>query len=104
MNAAETTHDRVFILWSILPWSWFMVCRNEGYGSNIPKSARVSALILGEGQACMADNDQLLDATTALVPPLLSAMDALRAAGRHMHPTSLPELVAAIRPQQQGPR
>ena len=50
----------------------------------------------------MADNDQLLDATTALVPPLLSAMEALRAAGRHMNPTSLPELVAAIRPQQQG--
>ena len=49
----------------------------------------------------MADNDDLLDATTALVPPLLGALDALRAAGRHMNPPSLPELVAAIRPQQQ---
>ena len=48
----------------------------------------------------MAENDDLLDATTALVPPLLGALDALRAAGRYMNPPSLPELVAAIRPQQ----
>lgn len=50
----------------------------------------------------MAETDDLLDATTALVPPLLTALDALRAAGRHMHPPVLAELVDAIRPQHGG--
>jgi phospholipase/carboxylesterase len=50
----------------------------------------------------MPETDELLDATTALIPPLLTALDALRAAGRHMHPPMLPELVEAIRPQHGG--
>ena len=50
----------------------------------------------------MAETDELLDATTALVPPMLSALEALRAAGRYMNPPSLPDLIEAIRPQQQG--
>ena len=50
----------------------------------------------------MPETDELLDATTALIPPLLTAVDALRAAGRHMHPPMLPELVEAIRPQHGG--
>ncbi len=44
----------------------------------------------------MADTDQLLEATTALIPPLLNALDALQHAGRYMHPPNLPEVVAAI--------
>ena len=50
----------------------------------------------------MPETDELLDATTALIPPLLTALDALRAAGRHMHPPMLAELVDAIRPQHGG--
>jgi len=50
----------------------------------------------------MAGNEDLLDATTALVPPLLTALEALRAAGRYMNPPSLPDLIEAIRPQQHG--
>ena len=50
----------------------------------------------------MPETDELLDATTALIPPLLTAVDALRAAGRHMHPPMLPQLVEAIRPQHGG--
>ncbi len=37
------------------------------------------------------DNDALLDATTALVPPLLTALEALAFAGRHLHPPHLAE-------------
>jgi phospholipase/carboxylesterase len=36
--------------------------------------------------------DELLDATTALIPPLLTALDALTHAGRHLHPPQLPAL------------
>ena len=50
----------------------------------------------------MAATDNLLDATTAMVPPLLTALDALRAAGRHLHPPMLTALVDAIRPQHGG--
>lgn len=42
------------------------------------------------------DTDRLLDATTALIPPLLSALDALAYAGRHLHPPELGEVVAAL--------
>ena len=35
------------------------------------------------------DSDALLDATTALVPPLLNALEALAFAGRHLHPPHL---------------
>ena len=41
-------------------------------------------------------SDVLLEATTALVPPLLVALDGLAFAGRHLHPPALPEVAAAI--------
>ncbi len=43
------------------------------------------------------DTDVLLDATTALIPPLLTALDALAYVGRHLHPPALNELVAGVR-------
>ena len=42
------------------------------------------------------DTDQLLDATTALIPPLLTALDALAYAGRHLHQPALGEVVGAV--------
>ena len=42
------------------------------------------------------DTDALLDATTALVPRLLGALEALAFAGRHLHPPQLSEVVAAL--------
>ena len=44
------------------------------------------------------DNDALLDAATALVPPLLNALEALAFAGRHLHPPHLPRIAAALEP------
>lgn len=46
----------------------------------------------------MEDTDGLLDATTGLVPPLLTAIDILSHAGRHMHPPNLQELVESVEP------
>lgn len=43
------------------------------------------------------DTDVLLDATTALIPPLLTALDALGYVGRHLHPPALTELVEGVR-------
>jgi len=40
----------------------------------------------------------LLDATTALLPPLLTALDALSYTGRHIHPPALEGLVAEMAP------
>lgn len=42
------------------------------------------------------DSDVLLDATTAMVPPLLVALDGLAFAGRHLHPPALAEVIAAV--------
>lgn len=42
------------------------------------------------------DTDVLLEATMALVPPLLTALDALGHAGRHLHPQSLEHLIPQI--------
>ena len=42
------------------------------------------------------DTDELLEATTALIPALLSALDALAYAGRHLHPSNLTDLVAGV--------
>lgn len=42
------------------------------------------------------DTDPLLDAVTTLVPPLLTALEALAGAGRHLHPPELAELVAGV--------
>jgi len=45
----------------------------------------------------MADRtDELLDAITGLIPPLLTALDALAHAGRHLHPPDLPGLVSRM--------
>jgi len=44
------------------------------------------------------DNDALLDAATALVPPLLNALEALAFAGRHLHPPHLARIAAALEP------
>ena len=45
----------------------------------------------------MTKNDEaLLDATTALVPPLLTSLEALAFAGRHLHPPHLPRLAASL--------
>ena len=48
------------------------------------------------------DTDTLLEATTALIPPLLTALDALAYVGRHLHPPALADLVPGIR-QFQAP-
>ncbi|MFU8814022.1 MAG: hypothetical protein ACNA7W_01665, partial [Pseudomonadales bacterium] len=45
--------------------------------------------------------DALLDATTAMVPPLLRALDGLAAAARHLHPQELSTLVEALAPLSQ---
>ncbi len=42
------------------------------------------------------ETDELLNATTALVPPLLVALDGLAFVGRHLHPPELPQLVGAV--------
>lgn len=42
------------------------------------------------------DTEALLDATTALLPPLLTALEALNHTGRRLHPPDLPGLVAAM--------
>jgi len=45
----------------------------------------------------MTDNSEaLLDATTALVPPLLTALDVLAFAGRHLHPPLLPRIAETV--------
>jgi len=41
-------------------------------------------------------NDDLLDATTALVPVLMSSLEALAWVGRHLHPPELPALAGAL--------
>jgi len=42
------------------------------------------------------DTEALLDATTALIPPLLTGLDALGYAGRHLHPPHLAEVVGSV--------
>ena len=49
----------------------------------------------------VSETDEMLDATTALVPPLLTALDALTYAGRHMHPPNIPAVVGAIESHEQ---
>ena len=46
----------------------------------------------------MDENDPLLDATTALIPPLLTSIDILSHAGRHMHPPNIPQLIDELTP------
>lgn len=44
------------------------------------------------------NTDPLLEATTALIPPLLTAIDVLSHAGRHLHPQHIPNLIEQIEP------
>jgi phospholipase/carboxylesterase len=44
------------------------------------------------------DTDELLEATVAAVPPLLTALDALSHAGRHLHPPHIAEVVEQVAP------
>lgn len=46
-------------------------------------------------------DDPLLDATTALIPPLLTAIDVLSYAGRHMHPPNIGQLVEELTPYRE---
>ncbi|MCP5178612.1 MAG: phospholipase [Pseudomonadales bacterium] len=46
----------------------------------------------------MADDDELLNAVMAVVPPVLTALDVLARAARHLHPTDLEDIVAAMAP------
>ena len=48
----------------------------------------------------MKENDEILDVTSALVPPLLSALDALQMASRFMHPPNIAAVVEAISDKQ----
>ncbi|MDA1073784.1 MAG: phospholipase [Proteobacteria bacterium] len=48
------------------------------------------------------DTDQLLEATTALIPPLLTALDALGHAGRYLHPPELPAVIERVLPYRDG--
>ena len=42
------------------------------------------------------NNDQLLDAISGALPPLLNALDVLGQVGRQLHPPNLPALAAAV--------
>jgi len=42
------------------------------------------------------DNDELLEATLAVVPALLAALEALGYAGRHLHPPHIGQVVAQV--------
>jgi phospholipase/carboxylesterase len=44
----------------------------------------------------MSDDDAMLDATMGLVPPLLTALEGLAFAARHLHPPQLPSLAAVL--------
>ncbi len=48
------------------------------------------------GSAADGEADVLLDAITALIPPLLAGLDGLAWAGRHLHPPELAALVARV--------
>lgn len=45
-----------------------------------------------------ATEEQLFDAVVGLLPPLLTGLDVLAKAGRHLHPPDLDELVGAVEP------
>ena len=49
-----------------------------------------------------ADTDRLLDGTMALVPPLLTALDALGHAGRHLHPPTIAQIAEAVASHRQA--
>lgn len=45
--------------------------------------------------------DPLLEATTALIPPLLTAIDVLAHAGRHLHPPNIASLIEQVEPYRE---
>jgi len=45
-----------------------------------------------------ADTDDLLDAISAVLPPMLNALEALAHVGRHLHPPDLPALSDSVAP------
>ena len=47
------------------------------------------------------DTDVLLNATTALVPAMLTAIDLLQHAGRHLHPPRIAQLAGEVEPYRQ---
>ncbi len=47
------------------------------------------------------ETDPLLEATTALIPPLLTGIDMMSHAGRHMHPPNVPSLAQQLEPFRQ---
>ena len=49
----------------------------------------------------MAETDELLEGTTALIPPLLNGIEVLSYAGRHMHPPDLHSLVESVKPYRE---
>ncbi len=49
----------------------------------------------------MTDTDALLDATTALIPPVLTGIEIMGHAGRHMHPPNIPALISEIEPYRE---
>lgn len=62
--------------------------------STRPAPAATAAAGAGE-EAPIEEREDLVDATMALLPPLLDAIEGLRAAGRRLHPSALPEVVEA---------
>jgi len=52
----------------------------------------------GSGSQGSGSQGQVLEATTALLAPLLNALDSLQFAGRHLHPPVLDTLVTHVEP------
>ena len=48
----------------------------------------------------MSDTDELLDATTAVIPPLLNAIDRLSVAGRYLQPGNIAQLAGDLEPSR----
>ena len=51
-----------------------------------------------------AENDELLNAISSVLPPVLNALDALAQVGRHLHPPDLAALYDAVSAQEQPVR
>jgi len=49
----------------------------------------------------MDNTDELLDATTALIPPLLTGLEVMEHAARHLHPPNLAQLAEEILPYRE---
>lgn len=49
----------------------------------------------------MDNTDELLEATTALIPPLLTGIDVMSHAARHLHPPNIEQLAQEIQPYRE---